>query len=315
MGNSKNRVVLGILFLVFLFFILLMAFGIFTIKALKKTQGQAGLWGKDLGIEDQIAVISVDGVIMKARPIIEKLLKAERNKNVKAIIIRINSPGGAVGPTQEIYDEIRRIDLNYTEKRKNGKPVYASLGTVAASGGYYIAAAARKIYANPGTLTGSIGVIMQFVDLSKLYQMAKVSPNTIKAGKYKDVGHPTRPMTQEEEELLQGMMDGVHDQFIDHIVRVRKKKLKKEIDELAQGQIFSGEQAKKFGLVDELGGLWACGRDIHTELKLDGEMTLKFIEKKKNDFFDLLQGMDSVVGKMKTLIPSTEGPTPAFLYK
>ena len=132
---------------------------------------------------------------MDSNKIVRKLLIAEEDESLKALIVRIDSPGGAVGPTQEIYDEIIRIDKN--------KPVYASFGSVAASGGYYIGAAARKIYANKGTITGSIGVIMQFVDLSKLYEYLKFGHKRL-SRLYKDIGSPNRPMTKKEKELLAG---------------------------------------------------------------------------------------------------------------
>jgi protease-4 len=142
-------------------------------------------------VKDLIGVVEVKGVILDSQKVVEKLLSAEKNPAVKAIIVRIDSPGGAVGPTQEIYQEIIRINAI--------NPVYASLGTVAASGGYYIAAATRKIYANPGTITGSIGVMMQYLDLSRLYQFLLVSPSTLKSGEYKDAGNPSTLLKEKNE--------------------------------------------------------------------------------------------------------------------
>lgn len=253
----------------------------------------------------KIGVIEVNGVIMDSKQTVELLQRAERDKSIEAIIMRINSPGGAVGPSQEIYEEIRRIDLAYDAQQKDdkkeskddgprGKPIYASFGTVAASGGYYIGAAARRIYSNPGTITGSIGVIMQFMDLSKVYEFARVKQETIKAGHYKDAGHPDRPMTTEERDMLTTMLAGVHKQFRDHISGPRKNKLKKDLKELAQGQIFSGEQAMEVGLVDRMGSLWTAAREIHEELKLDGEMTIKYVKKKKkSSLWDLVDSIES----------------------
>jgi protease-4 len=256
----------------------------------------------------KIGIIEVKGVIMDSRDTVELLHRAEKDKSIEAIILRINSPGGAVGPSQEIYEEIRRIDLAYDARMKEakdgkdkkdsdepikGKPIYASFGTVAASGGYYIGAAARRIYSNPGTLTGSIGVIMQFMDMSKLYEFAKVKQETIKAGHYKDAGHPDRPMTKEERDMLTALLAGVHRQFRDDIAGPRKGRIKRDIKELAQGQIFSGEQALEFGLVDRMGSLWTAAREIHEELNLEGEMTMKYIKKKKKisvwEFMDSLE--------------------------
>src|SRR5690606_11778859 len=164
--------------------------------------------------------------------------------SVKAILMRIESPGGAVGPTQEIYEEIRRIDSAYDPKVKGeqkGKPVYASIGSIAASGGYYISAATRKIFANAGSLTGSIGVIMQFVDASELIEWAKVRPEIIKAGRYKDFGGPNRALTVQERELLEKTLSSVHEQFRKDILAIRQDRIQGDLNELSQGQIFSGE--------------------------------------------------------------------------
>lgn len=193
------------------------------------------------------------------------------------------------------------------------KPVFASFGSVAASGGYYVGSAARKIFAAPGTLTGSIGVIMQFVDLSELFHMAKIEHKNIKSGRYKDTGSPARPMTEEEEDLLSSVVEGVHEQFLEDILATRKDRLKEDIRELAQGQIFSGADAFNYGLVDELSGLWASGRSIHSELGLDGEFDLKFIEKKRRpSVFELLDSIDSVVSLVRTKLQSTRVPALMF---
>lgn len=228
---------------------------------------------------------------MDSKDAIEMLQNAEEDKQLQAIILRIDSPGGAVGPTQEIYEEIQRIDKI--------KPIYASFGSIAASGGYYIGAATRKIWANPGTLTGSIGVIMEFMDLSKLYEFAKVSPQTVKAGRYKDAGNPARSLTTEEKDMMDKLIAGVHKQFIGDIMKRRSKLIKGDINELAQGQIFSGESAMEAGLVDAMGSLWTAGRQIHTDLKLKDDFALKFIEKKKKmGFLDIMGSLEESVSNL-----------------
>lgn len=253
----------------------------------------------------EIGVVEITGAIMSGKEIIELLIQAEQDDDIKAIIVRINSPGGAVGPSQEIYEEIERIDKI--------KPVYASFGSVAASGGYYIAAAARKIYSNAGTLTGSIGVIMQFMNLSKLFDYAKVSQETIKAGRYKDIGNPDRDMTQEERDLMGGMVKMVHKQFIKDILKKRKDKIKGDIGEHAQGQVFSGEEALKLGLVDELAGLWQAGRLIHKELKLEKEFGLRYIKKKKkSNFLEVLDSLESAIKSFNLKAMTGETPVPMF---
>jgi protease-4 len=253
----------------------------------------------------KVAVVTVSEIILTSKQIIEQLVQAEEDKKIKAIIISVDSPGGSVAPTQEIYEEIRRIDQI--------KPVYASMGSVAASGGYYISAAARKIYANPGTLTGSIGVIMNLVDMSKLYEFAKMSFYSVKSGKYKDSGSPYRRITPEEEAYMSEVLADVHSQFINDINKTRKERLKKDLHELAQGQIFSGAQAKEYGLVDELGGLWGAARAIHKELNISGKCSLKFIKsKKKSSLSSLLSDVDSMLAPLK--INTMTDKTPMLLY-
>ncbi len=258
----------------------------------------------------KIAVVEIDGVIMDSKDTIEKLQMAKKDTDVKAIIVRVDSPGGAVGPSQEIYQEIRYID----EDKEKGKPVYASFASIATSGGYYIGAAARKIFSNPGSLTGSIGVIMQFVDLSKLYKWAKIKPMTVKAGKFKDTGTPNRNFTPEERELMNKMLAGVHSQFREDILKTRKDRIKGNFEELSQGQIFSGQYAYEKGLVDELGGLWEAGRKIHEELKLEGEPKLVFVKKKKKfSFVDIFEEFDSVYSQLKGLF--SIGTKPMYLME
>jgi len=252
-------------------------------------------------------VVEVEGVIMDAKDTIELLQTAEDDKQIDVIILRVNSPGGAVGPTQEIYEEIKRIDKI--------KPVYASFGAIAASGGYYVGSATRKIWANAGTLTGSIGVIMEFMDLSKLYEFAKVSPQTVKAGRYKDAGNPSRALTAEESEMMHKLIGGVHQQFIDDIMKNRSDKIKGDIKEIAQGQIFSGQVAKDIGLVDEIGSLWTAGREIYKIHKLKGEFALKFLKKKKPmSLMELMGSLEEGISKLNinNLVHNDRGPVLMF---
>lgn len=202
----------------------------------------------DFSTEDRIALIRVEGVILDAQATVGDLKRFSENPSVKAIVLRIDSPGGGVVPSQEIHDAVQRI------RTKNNKAVIASMGSVAASGGYYIAAATDRIVANPGTLTGSIGVIMETANVEGLLQKLGVEGVVIKSGKYKDVGSPLRKMSEEERGLLQAVMDDVHKQFIEAVAAGRALELT-DVQALADGRIFTGRQAKEARLVDELGDL------------------------------------------------------------
>ena len=197
---------------------------------------------------DKIAIVEVRGVITQSSGVIEELQQYLADDGVKAIILRIDSPGGGVGPSQEIYREIMRIKSN--SKRK----VVTSMGSVAASGGYYIASASDLIVANPGTITGSIGVIMQFSNFEELLKKIGVKGVVLKSGEHKDIGSPFREMTPEEKRIMQEVLDNVHQQFIQAVADGRKLDRSK-VAQIADGRILTGEQAKSLGLVDQLGNL------------------------------------------------------------
>ena len=197
---------------------------------------------------DKIAIVEVKGVIAQSSGVIEELQQYVSDDGVKAIILRVDSPGGGVGPAQEIYREIMRI--RSTSKKK----VVTSMGSVAASGGYYIACASDRIVANPGTITGSIGVIMQFSNLEELLKKIGVKGVVLKSGEHKDIGSPFREMTPEEKRIMQEVLDNVHQQFIQAVADGRKLERSK-VAQIADGRILTGEQAKNLGLVDQLGNL------------------------------------------------------------
>ena len=195
----------------------------------------------------RVAIVELEGVILDVDDLIKDLKSYRDNPQVRAVVIRINSPGGVVAPSQELHDALVRL-------RQGGKPVVASLGSVAASGGYYVAVAADRIYANPGTLTGSIGVIMQMANFEQLMKKVGVDYVVVKAGTFKDVGNPGRPMTPEERRVLQALLDDVHGQFIGAVAEGRKLD-RAQVTQFADGRIFSGTQAKALQMIDELGGL------------------------------------------------------------
>ncbi|MGH7209681.1 MAG: signal peptide peptidase SppA [Nitrospiraceae bacterium] len=212
----------------------------------------------DLTGEDRIALIRVEGVILDAQQTVGDLKKFGDSPSVKAIVLRIDSPGGGVVPSQEIHDAVMRV------RNKQKKAVVASMGTVAASGGYYIAAATDRIIANPGTLTGSIGVIMELANLEGLLKKIGVENVVVKSGRHKDIGSPFRKMSDEDRRILQSVMDDVHTQFIEAVAEGRSLDVS-AVRPLADGRIFTGRQAKEIKLVDELG-------DLEDAIKLAAEL-------------------------------------------
>ena len=228
----------------------------------------------------QVAIVELDGVIIDVDDLVRDLKRHRDNPLVRAVVMRINSPGGVVGPTQEVHQAIQRL-------REAGKPVVASLGAIAASGGYYVAVAADQIIANPGTLTGSIGVIMQMANVEGLLKKVGVDYVVIKAGQFKDVGNFSRPMTPEERRVLQSLLDDVHGQFISAVAQGRKLD-EGEVRKFADGRIFSGSQAKGMKMVDAVGSLEDA---VNTAAKLAG-LPLPphvMLPKRKFSFYELLR--------------------------
>lgn len=195
--------------------------------------------------EGVVAIIELNDKISESTTIVNQFKKFRKNNFVRSILLRINSPGGGVAPSQEIYEEVKKT-------RDSGIPVVVSMGSVCASGGYYISLGANKIMANPGTLTGSIGVISEFVHFNKMFEKVGISTTTIKSGKFKDVGSPFRQTTKEENLRLQKMLDDVYNQFVEVVIKERKMDKNKAI-ELADGSVYSGRQAYELGLIDTIG--------------------------------------------------------------
>ncbi|MCS6289740.1 MAG: signal peptide peptidase SppA [Nitrospira sp.] len=241
----------------------------------------------DFSTQDRVALIRIEGVILDAQATISELKQYSENPLVKAIVLRIDSPGGGVVPSQEIHDAVKRV------KNKSNKAVIASMGTVAASGGYYIAAATDRIIANPGTLTGSIGVIMEMANFEGLMKKVGVEGVVIKSGRFKDVGSPLRKMSDEERKLLQSVMDDVHHQFIQAVADGRSLEVS-DVEPLADGRIYTGRQAKEARLVDELGDLDDA---IHIAADIAGmEGEPKVVEPRKRfSFRDIIESRWSSV--------------------
>lgn len=221
---------------------------------------------------EKVGVIEIAGVLADSRPILEQIKAFREADAVKAIVVRIDSPGGSVGPAQEIYREIRKT-IEY-------KKVIASMGAVAASGGYYVAAAADGIVANPGTITGSIGVIMGYTNFEEVMRKIGLTAVIIKSGEYKDVGSPTRPMTDGERKLLTDMTRQIHQQFITAIAEGRGLQ-RHDVEAVADGRIITGEAAQALGLVDRLGNYEDAVQWAAELAGLSGEIETVFPEKEK----------------------------------
>lgn len=265
----KHPVLLGITILLALFlgFFLL----IYTLTIVTK--------GELLPVKERIGVVEIKGIILESKPILDQLIKFKKNKSVKGIILRIDSPGGGVAPAQEIYEEIRKI--------RKTKRVVASLESIGASGGYYIACASDRIIANPGTITGSIGVITEFVNIEELLRKIGLKSFVVKSGKHKDIMSPTREPTEEDKRILQEVIDNIHNQFIDAVAKGRNLD-RERIVEIADGRIFSGQQARDLGLVDMLGNFQDAVTLTAQLAGIEGEPDLIYAEKKRPSVLDFL---------------------------
>lgn len=237
--------------------------------------------GHELPFGDRIGVVEIKGVITQSANVIEQIQRYLDDDGVKAIILRIDSPGGGVGPSQEIYREVIKA------KTKTGKKVLVSMGSVAASGGYYIACASDLIVANGGTITGSIGVVMEFTNLEDLLKKIGVKGFVLKSGEHKDIGSPFREMSPEEKKILQDVVNNTHQQFIEAVATGRKLDRAK-VAEIADGRIFTGEQAKQLGLVDRLGDLQDTIDMAAQMVGIVGKPSVIYPPKKKLSIWDLL---------------------------
>lgn len=252
----------------------------------------------------RVAIVELEGIIVDADAIVRELREHQDNPAVRAVVLRVNSPGGVVAPTQEIFTAIQRL-------RRAKKPVVASLSSVAASGGYYVATAADRIYANPGTLTGSIGVVMQMANVEGLLKKVGVDYVVVKAGRYKDVGNFARTMTAEERRILQALLDDVYAQFVGAVAEGRGLD-RETVLAFADGRIYSGQQARQLKMVDELGGLEEA---IEAAAKLAGIPTRpKLIyPRRKFSLVDLIKS-ELGLGRMSSLLPALPPlKTPLYL--
>jgi protease-4 len=233
------------------------------------------------GSGEKIAVVELRGVISSSEEVVRQLRTYREQHSIRAILLHIDSPGGSVVPSQEIYEEVKRT-------KESGKPVVVSMGSLAASGGYYVACPASKIVANKGTLTGSIGVISEFLQVYEGLNKLGIGVKTIKAGKLKDAGSPTRPMNDDDIAYFQSVMDEVHDQFIAAVEDGRKMK-HEDVVGLADGRVFTGMQAVKIGLVDTIGTYEDAIRITAAMVGIKGEPAL-VKEHKRQSFLQSVFG-------------------------
>ncbi len=237
-------------------------------------------WEDDLASDDpKVGVVEILGPIAESRDVLQQLKTYRENDSVKAVVLRIDSPGGAVGPSQEIFREIR--------KTAESKKVIASLGSVAASGGYYIAAGTDGIVANPGTITGSIGVIMAYTNIEELFRKIGLAPVVIKSGEFKDMGSPVRPMRPDEEQLLTELAENIHNQFVEDVARGRNLDPEK-VRAVADGRILTGKQAETLGLVDRMGNFADALEWAGRLGGIKGDIEAVYPPKKKFDIWDQL---------------------------
>ncbi len=240
--------------------------------------GRSGGKASRFAFGDKIGVVEVKGVITESSAVIDEIRQYQEDEGVKAIVLRIDSPGGGVGPSQEIYREVSKVKMK--------KKVFTSMGSVAASGGYYIACASDRIVANPGTMTGSIGVLMEFTNIEELFKKIGIKGVVLKSGEHKDIGSPFREMTPEEKKIVQDVLDDVHQQFIEAVAKGRGMDREK-VSQFADGRIFTGQQAKEIGLVDEMGNLQDTIDLAAKAVGIEGKPNVLY-PKKKFSVLDLL---------------------------
>jgi protease-4 len=254
------------------------------------------------GAENQVGVIEITGPIMESKKAVQDLRKFAERDAIKGIVVRVDSPGGAVAPSQEIYQAVQRAS--------DKKPVVVSMGSTAASGGYYIAIGSKHIIANSGSITGSIGVISQLFNVEGLLEHIDVEVNTVKTGRYKDAGSPFREFGPEDRAYFADLLDDIYMQFIEDVAKERDMELD-DVRELADGRVFTGRQAKELGLVDELGTFQDSVDWVKKKAKLEGRAKLVYPAKEDLGFLSTL-----IEGASKTAVREVKSQhSPVFEYR
>lgn len=283
---------------------LLFVLGFFLVTAIISSRSQSGEFSFST---QKVAVVPIEGEILDARDTVELLRKYNNNSTVKAIVVRINSPGGAIAPSQEIYSEIRRM------RARSGKPVVASVDSVGASGGYYIASACDEIVANPGSITGSIGVILDWMNVEDLMHWAHMKRETITSGAMKAAGSPYRELTDAERQYLQRIVLQLHRQFIKAVAVGRIGKIsEQQIAGLADGRVFTGEEALQLHLIDRLGNLGDAVALAARKAGVRGEPSTIYPRRRARSLFDLVTDPGDSRSMIERIIARQ---VPQFLYR
>src|SRR5579871_2420569 len=290
MAEARSRTLLWILIGGGAFFLFVLAVFTLVYLTLHASGGETSALG---GFGDRIGVVDLDGVILSPQPVVGQLKKFGDDSSIKAIILHINSPGGGVAASEEIYREVKRVR---TEKKKK---IVASIETVGASGAYYVASATDKVFADEGSIVGSIGVIAQWVNYGDLLKWAKLKDVVIKTGEFKDTGNPARDLTPAEQAYMQSLIDNMFGQFIKAVAEGRGLKYD-DVKAIANGKVWTGAQAQSMKLIDSVGDFEKCVDETAKSVGIRGEPTLVRPEKDRRTLMDLL------LGDVSQYIPSRE---------
>ncbi len=261
----------------------------------------------ELHFGSKIAIVPIEGEILEARETLDALHRYADNSSVRGIVVRINSPGGAIAPSQEIYEEIRKI------RQKSGKPIVASVDSVGASGGFYIASACDEIVANPGSITGSIGVILEWMNTKDLVTWAKMKPEMITSGTLKATGSPYKDLTPEERNYLQRIVLQLHQQFVKAVAQGRHGRIsEEEVGRIADGRIFTGEEALGLKLIDRLGNLDDAVQLTAKLAHMKGTPSTIYPKRRKAGLFDVLTNSDDAEAMLERVLNQRAS---RFLYR
>lgn len=308
----RDRLALGVV--LFVFGGLFLVFFGFLVLAYSVVRGESPriASGPRVGIVEVKGTIGSDPRGVETEDVLKQLKRYRDDDGMKAIVVRIDSPGGAVGPSQEIYDEVKKLAAE--------RVVICSMGSVAASGGFYIAMGCDKIVAEPGTITGSIGVISQFANVRGLAERFDVKLETIKSGKLKDTGNPFRDMTAEDRAYWQGLIDRVYGQFLRAVAEARKLP-EDQVRKIADGRVITGEEARELGLIDALGNFYDAVDLAKTEAGLSGDPHLVYPPEDQGRFFEGLMGSivgataDAVRAELRRDVAQADGPGVYYLAR